>query len=107
MGGSAVCKVTVLDKFIWSVFGTQRLREQVSRRAQRETLPWGSVYPRLLWLRVELWREACWWRQGRSPCGEEAAPGQVGFPRPSPLELRELCFFFFFSTVGLDLGPGC
>ena len=45
-----LCKVTVLVKFIWSVFGTQRSREQVSRRAQR-------VYPRPLWLRVELWRE--------------------------------------------------
>lgn len=52
-----LCKVTVLVKFIWSVFGTQRSREQVSRRAQREALPGSLVYPRPLWLRVELWRE--------------------------------------------------
>ena len=99
MGGSAVCKVTVLDKFIWSVFGTQRLREQVSRRAQRETLPRGSVYPRPLWLSVELWRKACQWRQGRSPCGEEAAPScswPGGLPTALASGVERVFFFFFF-----------
>ena len=100
MGGSAVCKVTVLDKFIWSVFGTQRLREQVSRRAQGETLPRGSVYPRPLWLRVELGERRVSGGKAGVPAGRKrlrAAPGQVGFPEPSPLESREFVFFFKYS----------